>query len=169
MQATPNETPIIKTTALKRLETLVEQVANTAELAIVKGPAGIGKTYAIDYIKEKFNTQNGLEVFTVTARTEIAGKINAIACEIVHPLGGRSYRAAECMVVQTNWKALSTLRQLIETKGARPEDISKTLDMLMEPNSVAREQIEAVRVLMGRSALVCRQSPDDQSGRRTLQ
>lgn len=57
-------------------------------------------------------------------------------------------------VIQTNWKALSTLKQLIETKGARPEDIAETLDKLMKPNSLARDQIEAVRVLLGRSALV---------------
>lgn len=72
-------------------------------------------------------------------------------------------------VTRTNWKALSTLKQMVETKGASMADIAKTLDMLMEPNELASDQIETVRVLLGRSALVCRQSPDDDADGRILQ
>ena len=99
MQATLPVTPIIRTMALKRLETLVDQVAETAELAIVKGPAGIGKTFAVNHIKE---TAKSCNVYTATARPEIAGRLNGMANEILQPYGVYQPRMADCMDVVWN-------------------------------------------------------------------
>lgn len=102
MQATLSEIPIIRTTVLKRLETLVQQVANTAELAMVKGPAGIGKTFAIDHITE---TAKGFDVYAITARTEIAGNIRWMANELLHPHGIQESQVAESM--QSVWNLVA--------------------------------------------------------------
>lgn len=72
-------------------------------------------------------------------------------------------------VTSLNWQTVSTLKQVVETKGAQLNDVSKTLEMLMEPNSIAKDQIEFVRVLLGTSARVGRLSPDQGSEGRTLQ
>ena len=99
MQATLPDIPIIRTTVLKRLETLIEHVASTAELAMVKGPAGIGKTFAIDHIAK---TAKSFDAFTVTARTEIAGNIRWMANEILKPHRVQQFQTAESMEVVWN-------------------------------------------------------------------
>ena len=66
---------------------------------------------------------------------------------------------------QLNWQSLSTLKQVLDSKGAEPVDIAKTLDMLMEPNRLAVGQIDYVRALLERSARVGR----TQEGKETLQ
>lgn len=102
MQATLSDVPIIKTTVLKRLETLAQQVANTAELAMVKGPAGIGKTFAVDHIAE---TAGNFDVFTITARSEVAGNIKWMANELLNPFGVQEFQVAESM--QSVWNLVA--------------------------------------------------------------
>jgi len=102
MQATLPETPIIRTKVLKRLELLVDQVAQTAELAIVKGPAGIGKTFAIDHIKDTCPTA---DIFKITARTEISFNIKWMANELLDPYGSAKIQAAESM--QALWTLIA--------------------------------------------------------------
>ena len=53
-------------------------------------------------------------------------------------------------------RSLRTLAEVVETKGAATADILKTVAMLLEPNRLAAEQVEYVRVILGRSARVGR-------------
>jgi len=63
------------------------------------------------------------------------------------------------LVTKQNRKALATLDQLVETKGATVADIAKTLAMLREPNAIGLEQVQYVRTLLGRPARVGRLPP----------
>ncbi len=99
MQATLPDIPIIRTTVLKRIETLFELAADRAELVTVKGPAGIGKTFAIDHIAKNAKS---IDVFTVTARTEIAGNIRWMANEILKPHRVQQFQTPESMEVVWN-------------------------------------------------------------------
>jgi len=99
MKTTLARSPIINTPALERLQVLVEQVAETAEMAIVKGPAGIGKSFAINHLRE---TTKSCKIYTATARPEIAGRINGMASEILKPYGVYQPRMADCMEVVWN-------------------------------------------------------------------
>ena len=63
-----------------------------------------------------------------------------------------------------NNRALRTLAEVAETKGATSADLMKTLTMLFEPNRIALEQIDYIRTLLGRSARVGRIS--GQSGKK---
>ena len=55
-----------------------------------------------------------------------------------------------------NNRALRTLAEVAETKGATSADLMKTLTMLFEPNRIALEQIDYIRTILGRSARVGR-------------
>lgn len=55
-------------------------------------------------------------------------------------------------VVELNRKCLATLMQVLETRGSNEPDIARTLEMMIEPNRLAVEQIDFLRVLLGRSA-----------------
>ena len=59
---------------------------------------------------------------------------------------------------RANWSCVSTLLEVIETKGCDPAHIVKTLHMMQEPNRLAQGQIVFVRQVLGRSALVARLS-----------
>ena len=61
-------------------------------------------------------------------------------------------------------RALGTLKEVQEIKGANPENIAKTIAQLAEPNRVALEQIDYVRTLLGKSVLVTGQ-PQKRKGR----
>lgn len=63
-------------------------------------------------------------------------------------------------VVALNRKSLATLMQVLETRGSNEPDIARTLELMIEPNRLAVEQIEFVRVLLGRSARVGRGSAE---------
>lgn len=63
-------------------------------------------------------------------------------------------------VVALNRKSIATLMQVLETRGSNEPDIARTLEMMIEPNRLAVEQIEFVRVLLGRSARVGRGSAE---------
>lgn len=63
--------------------------------------------------------------------------------------------------IETIRKALSTLQQLSETKGASAVHIGQTLDMLVEPCRLAGEYLEFIRVFLGRSARAGRMGPMD--------
>ena len=55
-----------------------------------------------------------------------------------------------------NNRALRTLAEVAETKGATSADLMKTLTMLFEPNRIASKQIDYIRTILGRSARVGR-------------
>ncbi len=57
-------------------------------------------------------------------------------------------------------RALRTLAEVQETKGANPADIAKTVAGLIEPNRLAAEMVEYVRVLLGKSTLVSSDGPN---------
>ena len=51
-------------------------------------------------------------------------------------------------------RALRTLAEVMNTKGATSADIEKTVAMLLEPNRVSVEQIDYIRTLLGKSVLI---------------
>ncbi|MCX7299915.1 MAG: hypothetical protein NTX73_05980 [Rhodobacterales bacterium] len=66
---------------------------------------------------------------------------------------GAALRGVDHTLIVT-LKALRTLADLQETKGARPGDIAKTVASLREPNRLAKEQIEYLITLFSRAVRV---------------
>lgn len=62
-------------------------------------------------------------------------------------------------VLRLNCKCLATLREVEETKGIDLPHVSKTLNMMAEPNRLTLDQIAYIRTLLGHSAIVGRPGP----------
>jgi len=104
MQTTLEPIPIIQTRALERLESLVVLIARTAELAVVKGPVGIGKSFAIHQMVERARAMS-IRVHTITCRPEIEGNIKGMANELLGKKGVHEFQTANAM--QAVWTEIS--------------------------------------------------------------
>jgi DNA transposition AAA+ family ATPase len=104
MQITPEHIPIIQTRALERLEGLVSLIARSAELAIVKGSVGIGKSFAINQMVERAQSMS-IRVHTITCRAEIEGNIKSMANEILSRHGIHEHMATNAM--QAVWNVVA--------------------------------------------------------------
>ena len=69
-------TVTIKTRAHSILSDVIRAVVEGAGLALVKGPVGIGKTFALDLICDAL-TEDGVRVIRVTSTPAIEGSIAA--------------------------------------------------------------------------------------------
>lgn len=145
MAASLSKLPTIRTVALERLESLFLQAAHSAELAIVKGPAGCGKTMAIRHLQ---NRLPDIEVFTATMRPDVAGRVSRMTAEILGV--SRSYwRASECTDVLWN------------TLARRPFSRRPTRSLLVidEAQMLQTKTLDALRSLfdMGDTARLLRE------------
>ena len=76
--------PIIRTLAHATLSQVVREVVDGAGLALVKGPVGVGKSFALDAISGELEAE-GVSVIRVTSTPAIEGSIAAFVKEM---LGG---------------------------------------------------------------------------------
>ena len=94
----------IETGVRAMLCTVCDEVATLSGLAVLRGPVGIGKTYALQRIKRQLEEQ-GVFVVMVTATEATAGNINAFLRSILgqyHTETGSSSDAEEAV-----WTLLS--------------------------------------------------------------
>lgn len=95
--------PIIETRAQAILRDVIRQVVTGAGLALVRGPAGIGKTFALDRIEEDL-IEEGVRVVRVTATPAIEGSLSAFVREA---LAGYQVEARSTMdAVESLWNLL---------------------------------------------------------------
>ena len=94
---------IIETRTLAILRDVVQQVVVGAGLALVRGPAGIGKTFALDEIDAEL-TQDGVRVVRVTANPAIEGSLSAFAREAI---------AGHCIEANSTTDAVESLWHLL--------------------------------------------------------
>lgn len=74
--------PIIETGVATTLRTVIGQVVAGAGLALVRGPAGIGKSFALDLVSGELEAE-GVNVVRVTASEVISGSISAFTRAIL--------------------------------------------------------------------------------------
>ena len=94
---------IIETRAQAILRDVIQQVVDGAGLALVRGPAGIGKTFALDKIEAEL-IEDGVRVVRVTATPAVEGSLSAFAREA---LAGYQVEAGSTMdAVESLWNLL---------------------------------------------------------------
>lgn len=76
----------IETRAQSILKEVVTQVTATAGLAIVRGPVGIGKSFALEGIKNSL-LENGDRSLIITSSPEIEGSVGVFARALLAPYG----------------------------------------------------------------------------------
>lgn len=64
------------------IQTVADQVVKSAGLALLRGPAGIGKTFALDKVVEALQA-DGVQVVRVTASPAIGGSVSAFTRTIL--------------------------------------------------------------------------------------
>lgn len=91
---------IIETRAQAILRDVIHQVVAGAGLALVRGPAGIGKTFALDRIEDEL-TEEGVRVIRITATPALEGSLSAFVREA---LAGYQVEAGSTMdAVESLW------------------------------------------------------------------
>jgi type II secretory pathway predicted ATPase ExeA len=78
------ERTIIETGASAMLRSVAREVIAGAGLAVLRGPVGIGKTFALDLIEAEL-TAEGVDVVRVTANPAISGNVHAFMRAILGP------------------------------------------------------------------------------------
>lgn len=89
----------IQTRAQAILKDVIQSVLDGAGLAVVRGPVGIGKSFALELIRTELEAQ-GYKVVMVTSSPEIEGSIGAFCRAVLAPYGingGASSSAAEAL------------------------------------------------------------------------
>lgn len=94
---------IIETRTLAILRDVIHQVVIGAGLALVRGPAGIGKTFALDKIDAEL-TESGVRVVRVTANPAIEGSLSAFAREALAAYGVEANSTTDA--VESLWHLL---------------------------------------------------------------
>lgn len=89
MDEAPTDIPTIRTAVYDKLEFAVENVGRTAGLGIAKGPAGIGKTFALRRLAAAAARDPDLQIVLIRSRPEIEGKVRDFLNEILHSFGTR--------------------------------------------------------------------------------
>lgn len=107
MRITPETIPIINTDTYQRIEIVVENIATTAGLGIVKGPVGIGKSFALRHLEKAFDAR-GYHFVMTTARPETEGSIVHFANDILEQFNARETRRGD---------AVEALRTLMFRRG----------------------------------------------------
>ena len=91
--------PTIETEAHKRLSFVLRNAAETAGLAIVRGPVGVGKSYALRDLASEYRAE-GEDVILISARPEIEGSITGFVNDVLSLYNIREMRrqsAIECL------------------------------------------------------------------------
>lgn len=95
---------IIRTLAYATLSEVIRQVVTGAGLALVKGPVGVGKSFALDAISGEIEAE-GVSVIRVTSTPAIEGSIAAFVKEM---LGEHAHQAPSTLDgLDTVWRMLA--------------------------------------------------------------
>jgi type II secretory pathway predicted ATPase ExeA len=132
-------TSIIETRAQSILRDVIHQVVAGAGLALVRGPAGIGKTFALDLIEEE-RVESGVRVIRVTATPAIEGSLSAFAREAL-----AEYRVEAAFTMN----AVQSLWSLLEGYPFRDYG-PRTLFMVDESQGLKTSILEMIRALWDR-------------------
>lgn len=133
------KTTIIETRAQSILRDVIHQVVDGAGLALVRGPAGIGKTFALDLIEGDL-VEAGVRVIRVTATPAIEGSLSAFAREA---LAGYGLEAG------STTDAVESLWSLLEGFPFRDYG-PRTLLMVDESQGLKTSILEMIRALWDR-------------------
>jgi type II secretory pathway predicted ATPase ExeA len=96
--------PIIPTVAHATLSHILREVAQGAGLALVKGPVGVGKSFALDAISGELEA-DGVTVIRVTSTPAIEGSIAAFVKEL---LGEHAHQSPSTLDgLDTVWRILA--------------------------------------------------------------
>jgi len=94
--------PIIQTSVYNRFDWAIRHVAKTAGLGVVRGPVGIGKSFAVSRVAKTLQAEN-INVIVATSTPTIEGNIGAFAKSILAQFGVYERTAIACI------EALETL------------------------------------------------------------
>jgi type II secretory pathway predicted ATPase ExeA len=133
------KTTIIETRAQSILRDVIHQVVAGAGLALVRGPAGIGKTFALDLIEDEL-VEAGVRVIRVTATPAIEGSLSAFAREAL-----AEYRVEAASTMN----AVESLWSLLEGYPFRDYG-PRTLFMVDESQGLKTSILEMIRALWDR-------------------
>lgn len=144
MRITPETIPIINTGTYQRLERVVENIATTAGLGIVRGPVGIGKSYALRNLQNAFEAR-GYHFVMTTARPETEGSITFFINDILEQYNARESQkghAVEALRTLMLRRGNTSKRQpsilvVDESQGLR-SNILETLRGLYDEGDLAR-------------------------------
>lgn len=137
---TPDAIPIIRTEILERVESALEMTGNMAELCLIRGNPGIGKSVAIDGAAAEFHSR-GWRVAQVTASPEIAGSMRAFFNCLAGSMYGREGTASGA--VEVCWSLLA--RRVFEGDEPRP-----SLLIVDEAQMLSVPIMESLRALWDR-------------------
>lgn len=87
--------PIIKTQTYETIKIAIEQIANRAGLGVMRGPVGIGKSFALGQIKRELHSR--YRFLVTTARIENVGCIRTFANTLLLRPEGRTGEAIEAL------------------------------------------------------------------------
>lgn len=134
--------PIIKTRAHTILSEVIREVAAGAGLALVKGPVGVGKTYALNLICDELEA-DGVSVVRVTSTPAIEGSIAAFVKEM---LGEHAHQAPSTLDgLDTVWGMLASY-----PFGSIP---SRAVLLVDEAQGLKSSVLEMIRGLWDRGEL----------------
>lgn len=78
------EKPIIETGVASTIRGAARQIANGAGLGLLRGPAGVGKSFALDLVAAELE-EDGVEIVRVTASPVIGGSVAAFTRAVLAP------------------------------------------------------------------------------------
>lgn len=98
MHHTPEDIPIIETEASETIKFIVQQVARTAGLGVIKGPVGIGKSRTLEGLVTEWERE--IRVIYLRSRPEIDGSILAFSSALLEHFNvyeGRTREAVQAL------------------------------------------------------------------------
>lgn len=131
--------PTIETRAQSILRDVILQVVAGAGLALVRGPAGVGKTFALDRIDEEL-TESGVRVVRVTATAAIERSLSAFAREALAGYGIEAGSTTDA------WESLWNLLEGYPFRDYGP----RTLFIVDESQGLQTSILEMIRALWDR-------------------
>lgn len=78
------EKPIIETGVASTIRGAARQIADGAGLGLLRGPAGVGKSFALDLVAAELEA-DGVEIVRVTASPVIGGSVAAFTRAVLAP------------------------------------------------------------------------------------
>lgn len=136
MTLTSDTEHIINTGTLQRLETAIDNIGRTAGLGIIKGPVGIGKSFALSHLRHAYSAK-GFNVVLTTARPETEGSITLFINDILGQYSARQSRTGD---------AVEALRTLLLQRGRSVED-NPSLLIIDESQGLRANVLEMLRGL----------------------
>lgn len=144
MNFAPEPIPIIETTTYETMKFIVGHVAATAGLGIVKGPVGIGKSFAISRLSAELT--DSIRIISIRATPEIEGSILGFTTAILEQFGVRESRSKEAVQALGSLLAAFPFRPfsrptvlIVDEAQGLKHNVLETLRGLYDAGDAARE------------------------------